>query len=128
MNLTGLESLAQNTKPRPKRIFLRIPARKRIVHHIEYVKKSKNMTFKNQNTVPTHIKHTYSKHFSHNKQILFALTKMCLFGEEEDFEKINSPYFFQHWVNYANKNPLEILETFFNPENFFFESYKQKVQ
>ena len=31
---------------------------------------------------------------SHNKHTLFAPTKMCLFGEEEDFGKINSLYFF----------------------------------
>ena len=44
-------------------------------------------------TVPTHNKHTPNKHFSHNKQTLFALTKMCLFGEMEDFGKMNSLYF-----------------------------------
>ena len=32
----------------------------------------------------------------HNEHTLFAPTKMCLFGEEEDFGKINSLYFFQH--------------------------------
>ena len=46
------------------------------------------------NTVPTHNKHTHNKHFFHNKQTLFALMKMCLFGEEDDFGKINSRYFF----------------------------------
>ena len=45
-------------------------------------------------TVPSHNKHTHNKHFSHNKHTLFALTKMCLFGEEEDFGKINSLCFF----------------------------------
>ena len=37
---------------------------------------------------------THNEHFSHNKHVLFALTKICLFGEEEDFGKINSLYFF----------------------------------
>ena len=55
---------------------------------------------------------THNKHFSHNKHTLFALTKMCLFGEEEDFGKINSLYFLKieslktHFVlflkNYVN--------------------------
>ena len=40
------------------------------------------------NTAPTH-----NKRFSHNKHALFALRKMCLFGEEKDFGKINSLYF-----------------------------------
>ena len=40
-------------------------------------------------TVPT-----IYKHFSHSKHTLFALTKICLFWEEEDFGKINSLYFF----------------------------------
>ena len=35
---------------------------------------------------------------THNKHTFFALTKMCLFEEEEDFGKINSLYFFHHWV------------------------------
>ena len=38
-----------------------------------------------QPTVPTHRKHTHNKYFSHNKRALFALAKMFLFGEEEDF-------------------------------------------
>ena len=46
------------------------------------------------NTVHPHNKHTPNKHIPHNKHTLFALTKMCLFGEEEDFGKINSLYFF----------------------------------
>ena len=37
-----------------------------------------------QHSVPTP-----NKHFSHNKHTLFALAKMCLFVEEEDFGKIN---------------------------------------
>ena len=45
-------------------------------------------------TVPSHNKHTHNKHFSHNKHTLFALTKMCLFGEEDGFGKINSLCFF----------------------------------
>ena len=35
-----------------------------------------------QPTVPTH-----NKHFSNNKHTLFALTKMCLLGEEQDSGK-----------------------------------------
>ena len=31
---------------------------------------------------------------SHNKHTIFALTKICLFNEEEDFGKINSLHFF----------------------------------
>ena len=45
-----------------------------------------------------HNKHTHNKHFPHNKHTLLSLTKMCLFGEEENFGKINS-LFFQHWVD-----------------------------
>ena len=37
-------------------------------------------------TVHPHNKHTPNKHFPHNKHTLFALSKMCLFGEEEDFK------------------------------------------
>ena len=48
---------------------------------------------------------SHNKHFSHNKHTLFALTKMCLFGEEEDFG-----------FNFGLNNPLEILETFFKSE------------
>ena len=33
---------------------------------------------------------TQDEHVSHNKHTLFALTKMCLFGEEEDFGQINT--------------------------------------
>ena len=44
----------------------------------------------NLNTVPTHIKHTENKHISQNKHTLFALTKMCLFWEGEDSEKIRT--------------------------------------
>ena len=40
-----------------------------------------------QPTVPTNKKHTHNKYFSHNKHTLFALTKMCLSEEEEDFGK-----------------------------------------
>ena len=41
----------------------------------------------------THNKHFFqNKHFFHNKHTLFALTKLCLFGKEEDFGKINSLY------------------------------------
>ena len=47
----------------------------------------KNVIFNYMITVPSHNKHTHNKHFSHNKHTLFALTKMCLFGEEEDFGK-----------------------------------------
>ena len=35
---------------------------------------------------------THNKHLSHNRHTLFALTKMRLFGKEEDFGKINSLY------------------------------------
>ena len=44
-------------------------------------------------TVPSHNKHTYNKHVFHNKRTLFVLTKMCSFGDEEDFGKINSMSF-----------------------------------
>ena len=71
---------------------------------------------------------------------------MFLFGEEEDFGKINSLYFFnieslknfypifghhfqeliqlnlkirKIFSDFANKEPLEILETFFKSEIFF---------
>ena len=40
---------------------------------------------------------TRNKHFSHNKHTPFVLTKMCLFGEEEDFGKINSLYLFKNY-------------------------------
>ena len=56
--------------------------------------------------MPTHNKHT------HNKHTLFALTKMCLFGEEEDFGKINSLYFSQHWI--AKDSFLIIFEKLYN--------------
>ena len=49
------------------------------------------------NTVPTLNKHTPNKHFPHIKHILLTLTKMCLFGEEEDFGKINSLFFVKWW-------------------------------
>ena len=38
-----------------------------------------------RNTVPAYYKHTHNNHFSHHKHILFALTKMCLLGEKEDY-------------------------------------------
>ena len=49
-------------------------------------------------TMPTHNKHTHykythNKHFPHNKHTLFALTKICLFREEQNFGKINSLFF-----------------------------------
>ena len=37
---------------------------------------------------------TRNKHFSHNKHTPFVLTKMCLFGEEEDFGKIKKSLYF----------------------------------
>ena len=43
--------------------------------------------------VPTHNKYSHNKHISHNKHTLFALTKMCLFWEEEDFGKNKQPVF-----------------------------------
>ena len=45
----------------------------------------------------------------HNKHTLFALTKMCLFGEEEDFKKINSSYL--------------IAYIFFNIESLIFDYF-----
>ena len=46
-----------------------------------------------QITVPTHNKNTPDKHFSHNKHTLFALTKIRLFWEGEDFGKIKPVFF-----------------------------------
>ena len=43
-----------------------------------------------RNTDTTHNKPTHNKHIFNNKHILFALTKMCLYWEEEDFGKIKS--------------------------------------
>ena len=91
------------------------------------------------NTVPT-----YNKHFSHSKHTLFALTKMCLFGEEANFGKINSLHFFiflRYWQHFLffkfeikesfspilqTKNPLEMLETFFMSEKFFSKALNKK--
>ena len=52
--------------------------------------------------MPSHNKQTHNRHFSHNKHAFFALTKMYLFGVEEDFGK-NSLYFFN----------IESLKTYF---------------
>ena len=82
---------------------------------------------------------TINKHFFHNKHTLFVLTKMCLFGEEEDFGKINNLYFFNFFVignifSFLNqesfspilqtKNLLEILETFVNQKKILYLRYK----
>ena len=47
------------------------------------------LKIKKISTVPSHNKQTHNKNFSHNKHAFFALTKMCLFGEEEDFKKFS---------------------------------------
>ena len=57
-----------------------------------------------RHTVPTH-----NKHFSYNKRTLFVLTKMCLFGDKEDFRKINS----------VNLFDIESLKSTRNTRNIF---------
>ena len=60
------------------------------------------------NTVATH-----NKNFSYKKHTLFVLTKMCLFGEEEDFGKTNSPSLPKMSTFSPNKHFSHNKHTFF---------------
>ena len=59
------------------------------------------------NTVPTQNSDTQNSDIFQNSDTFFALTKMSLFWQQEDFGKKNTLIFFKHW---AIKNSFFIFE------------------